>query len=173
MIWACGSQPRNADLSVAPATPTTFSMTELGSDNDEVFKVPSDPCELRVPKQAVLEKLKQFNYDEKSVFAVKLALEEALSNAVKHGNRNDPDKQVTFRYSIDSEQAVFVIRDEGEGFEPEEVPDCTSPERLPLPNGRGIMLIRAYMDEVEYRDCGRELYFVKFRMPPTVASDDR
>ena len=56
--------------------------------------------------------------------------------------------------------------DEGGGFDPAKVPDCTSPERLPVPNGRGIMLIRAYMDEVTYRDSGRELVFVKRRSDP-------
>jgi serine/threonine-protein kinase RsbW len=70
---------------------------------------------------------------------------------------------VTVRYSVTEEKAVISVRDEGGGFLPEDVPDCTSPERLPLPNGRGIMLMRAYMDEVCFRDQGREVCFVKRR----------
>ena len=58
---------------------------------------------------------------------------------------------------------MIVIRDEGNGFAPEEVPDPTAPERIPLPSGRGIMLMRTYMDEVSYRDNGREVRVVKRR----------
>lgn len=141
-------------------------MATVDPDNEATFEtcvIPSDQRETAVPKQAVLRELQRHRYSAKDAFAVKLALEEALTNAIKHGNRNDPSKKVTVRYAVSAEKAVVIVRDEGPGFEPAQVPDCTAPERLPLPNGRGIMLIQSYMDEVCFRDNGRELYLMKRR----------
>jgi serine/threonine-protein kinase RsbW len=141
-------------------------MTAVDPDNESTFRelvVASDLREACAPKQAVLTELERCGYDEGAVFAMKLALEEALTNAVKHGNRSDPGKKVTVRYGVGPEKAVVIVRDEGPGFIPEGVPDCTCEERLSVPSGRGIMLIRAYMDEVSYRDQGREICFVKRR----------
>lgn len=141
-------------------------MPDVDHDNESGFKVcviPSDLAQTCRPKRAIIAELERFHFSEQSTFAIKLAIEEALTNAVKHGNCNDPTKTVTVRYSINSDRAIVSVRDEGCGFEPEKVPDCTCPDRLSMPNGRGIMLIRAYMDEVSYRDNGREIYFVKKR----------
>lgn len=141
-------------------------MTGVNPDNEEAFEVCvicSDLREASTPKQAILRKLEECRYGTEATFAIKLALEEALSNAVKHGNRNDESKRITVRYAVDFDRAIIIVRDEGAGFEPESVPDCRRPERLPVPNGRGIMLIRAYMDEVEFRDNGREICCIKYR----------
>lgn len=141
-------------------------MTQVDPDNEATFRtcvIKNDQRETDIPKRAILAELERCGFCDDAVFAIKLALEEALTNAVKHGNRGDPSKTITIRYAVSSEKAVMIIRDEGDGFSPGQVPDPTTPERLPLPSGRGIMLIRAYMDEVRYRDQGRELYFVKRR----------
>lgn len=141
-------------------------MTDRSRDNEARFEtcvVRSDLRSIEAPKRKILDAVREHHYDESALFALQLALEEALTNAVKHGNCCDPDKSVTVRFCVDDQRAVVVVRDEGEGFEPEEVPDPTQPDRLPVPNGRGIMLLRAYMDEIEYRDRGRELYMVKVR----------
>ena len=153
-------------------------MTAVDPDNEATFYecvIKSDLRETCVPKQTIIAELERCRYSEDAVFAVKLALEEALTNAVKHGNRNDASKSVTIRYAVNTDKAVVVVRDEGGGFLPDDIPDCTSPDRLPLPNGRGIMLIRAYTDEVCYRDHGREVYFVKRRATsgPTAAASKR
>ncbi len=144
-------------------------MTQVDPDNEaknfKVCVIPSEPEQIDVPKQAVLDELARFRFSEESVFAVKLALEEALSNAVKHGNKCDCSKNIAVRYHVNDERAVIIIRDEGCGFRPDTVPDPTSPDRLPLPSGRGIMLMCAYMDEVRYRDHGCEVYLVKYRNP--------
>lgn len=133
-------------------------------DNESTFKVcviASKLSETLTPKQQIVAELQQCRYSDEDVFGIKLALEEALTNAVKHGNANDPSKKVTVKYAVTEQKAVIIVCDEGAGFIPENVPDCTDPERLSIPNGRGIMLIRAYMDEVCYRDSGREIYFAK------------
>jgi len=147
-------------------------MMKVDPDNEATFRecvVKNDLRETLAPKQAIVAELERLQYAEADVFAIKLALEEALTNAVKHGNRNDPGKSVIVRYAVSREKAVVIVRDEGAGFLPETVPDCTSPERLPLPNGRGIMLMRTYMDKVCYRDRGREVYFMKRRSAPDAA----
>lgn len=152
-------------------------MSTVNPDNEATFVmcvVKSDLREICAPKQAIITELQRCHYGDEAVFAVQLALEEALTNAVKHGNRHDATKTVTIRYAVNEDKAVVVVRDEGGGFLPDDVPDCTAPDRLPIPNGRGIMLIRAYMDEVCYRDRGREVYFVKRRAsPPSAAATKR
>ena len=141
-------------------------MTSVDPNNECTFHVcviKSDQRETQIPKDLIFEDLKQYGYDESAVFAIKLALEEALTNAVKHGNGCDPNKKVTVRYAVNGTKAVIAIRDEGAGFNPDQLPDPTCPERLSVPCGRGVMLIRAYMDEVEYREGGTEIFFVKHR----------
>ena len=141
-------------------------MTEVDPDNETTFQVcviKSDRANAHIPQRAILEELNRHGFCEEVRFAVKLALEEAIANAVTHGNRCDGSKTVTIRYAVNRDRAVVIVRDEGPGFLPEDVPDPTEPHRLALPSGRGIMLIRAYMDEVRYRDHGREIYFVKHR----------
>ena len=141
-------------------------MIEPDPDNEATFRecvIPTDRLQIQVPRDAILAELKRFGFCTDAVFAIKLALEEALANAVKHGNRDDKDKPITVRFAVNEEKAVIIVRDEGAGFLPDTIPDPTSPERLALPNGRGIMLMRAYMDEFLYRDRGREVYFMKRR----------
>jgi serine/threonine-protein kinase RsbW len=141
-------------------------MTEVDPDNEATFHVcviKSDQRETEIPKKAILQELDRCRFGADAQFAIKLALEEALTNAVKHGNACDPSKDITVRYAVTPEKAVFVVRDEGGGFIPEQILDPTTPERLPLPEGRGIMLMRAYMDEVIFRDHGREVYFAQQR----------
>ena len=139
-------------------------MPEVDLTNEKTYHqcvIRSDIRQLRIPQRVVIQEAARHHFTAQAIFAIRLALEETLANAVKHGNRQDPNKRVIVRYAIDAERAVIIVRDEGGGFIPEEVPDCTCTERLAVPNGRGIMLMRAYMDEVCYRDHGREVYFSK------------
>ncbi len=92
---------------------------------------------------------------------MQLALEEGLANAIKHGNKMDPDKQVTIECFLNEDIVRVVIRDEGEGFDIDDVPDPTLPENLDKPSGRGVMLMKAFMDDVIYNDSGNQLTFIK------------
>ena len=93
---------------------------------------------------------------------LQLALEEGLANAVKHGNQLNPAKQVKVECQLLDDCMIRVtIEDEGAGFNPEEVPDPTDFENLDKPSGRGIVLMRAFMDEVLYNDRGNQLTFCK------------
>lgn len=89
---------------------------------------------------------------------IRLAMREALNNALRHGNKMDPTKRIHFSYTCDPQRGLWVmIRDEGKGFDPDAVPDPTQPENLDRTGGRGVFLMRNLMDEVEFRDGGREV----------------
>lgn len=115
----------------------------------------------RAVEEEILEAVEKRGYRCEAAFAIRLSLEEAITNAVKHGNKNDPSKHIRVRYLVDDEKAEICVADDGPGFNPSAVPDPTSPGRLSLPNGRGIMLMRAYMDEVDYNRPGNEIRLVK------------
>ena len=139
-------------------------MSEVDPYNEDTYHritVQSTLSEAKAPEKHILVELKRCGYDEDSIFAIKLALEEAMTNAVRHGNRGDSSKHIHVRHAITPEVAIICVKDEGCGFCPDEVPDPTCPDRIALPSGRGIMLINAYMNEVEYRADGCEVRMVK------------
>ena len=139
-------------------------MSQVDPNNEAAFRVVtfrSDLESARAAADAIVEEVETADYTVDAVFAIKLALEEAISNAIRHGNGSDPSRQVTIRYAVSPEKCVIVVRDQGRGFNPDRVPDCTDASRLPLPYGRGIMLMRAYMDQVTYRECGAEIRLMK------------
>jgi len=127
----------------------------------KAMEIPSDLSCVRQPEQAILSEVERQGFSDDAIFAIKLTLEEAITNAIKHGNKSDCSKKVTVRYFVDSTQAVICIQDQGQGFDPAAVPDPTLPERLSLPNGRGILLMRAYMSAVDYCKNGTEIVLRK------------
>jgi serine/threonine-protein kinase RsbW len=125
------------------------------------LSIPSDLAAARRVQSDIECALRDFRFGDHDIFGVKLALEEALVNAIKHGNRLDPAKQVHIHYSVSSDRFDIHIRDEGPGFDPECVPDPTAPENLERPCGRGLLLMRHYMTEVNYADAGRAVRMCK------------
>lgn len=99
-------------------------------------------------EQSLLQAVEQRQYDRASLFAIRLALEEALSNAFKHGNKGDPRKKVRLECRIELDVVMIDVQDEGDGFDPASVPDPTQQENVEIPSGRGLSLIRAFMTEV-------------------------
>jgi serine/threonine-protein kinase RsbW len=96
--------------------------------------------------------------------AAELSLREGLANAILHGNQAHPQKRVQLECFHESDGSMLVVvQDEGKGFDADAVSDPTLPENLLRPGGRGIYLIRRFMDEVEYRNGGRELRMRKRR----------
>ena len=116
-------------------------------------------------EQVILEAVEAMKYSGADRFAVKLALEEALANAIKHGNDQDAAKHVQVEYAVDGDQVSIVIGDEGSGFDPESVPDPTLDENLEKPYGRGVMLMKTYMSEVEFNEAGNKVTLIKRRSP--------
>lgn len=125
--------------------------------------IPSCTAEGQAVQERIITLLEKLGYSMKDVFGVRLALEEALVNAIKHGNGMDPNKQVHVLCEINDERARIVIEDEGPGFDPHDVPDPTAEENLEKPGGRGIMLMKAFMSEVTYSDTGNRVELVKDR----------
>ena len=91
--------------------------------------------------------------DDESVHWVTVAVRESVVNAIKHGNREHPDKLVTVEFTFappaDPGELIVRVLDEGEGFEPEEVADPLAPENLLKSSGRGIFFMRSFMDDVQ------------------------
>ena len=124
---------------------------------------PSRTTEAKRILESILARLEGENWFPHDIFGVHLALEEALVNAVKHGNRMDEAKSVHVEVKLSPERLYVRIRDEGPGFKMEEVPDCTEDENLEKASGRGIMLMRNFMSFVEYNDVGNMVTMEKNR----------
>lgn len=127
------------------------------------LKIPSIPEKIHDVETSVAEVLEGHDFSEDAIFAVRLALAEALANAIKHGNRQDPDKEVSVKFRIENSSVTISVRDEGEGFDYNNLPDPTAPDRLEIPSGRGVLLMRSYMDHVKYNNKGNEVTIVKGR----------
>jgi serine/threonine-protein kinase RsbW len=118
--------------------------------------------------EAVAEKLaEEAGLDEDERFHVTMAVREAAVNAVLHGNDYDPAKQITVSAENTGTALVFTIADQGKGLDPDTIPDPLAPENLLRGTGRGIFLIRSFMDEVHFRQLnpGTELTLVKKLAP--------
>jgi serine/threonine-protein kinase RsbW len=125
--------------------------------------IASDLAEARHVQEQIEAALQASGYSEHDVFSIKLAVEEALVNAIKHGNQMDPAKQVHVSYRITPDRFEVRITDEGPGFNPEDVPDPTDPENIEKPCGRGLLLIRGFMTSVEYVGRGNVVAMSKVR----------
>ena len=137
----------------------------------EEFSIPSDLAEARRVQDEIEEALQANGYGEKDIFSIRLALEEALVNAIKHGNQLDPGKTVRGFYAVTPDRFEVRIEDEGPGFVPDELPDPTDPINIERQCGRGVFLIRNFMTSVEYHGCGNVLSMTKERNG-TAAEDE-
>lgn len=117
----------------------------------------TDPVEAMLVQAQILDWLKERKYPSRDLFGVRLAVEEGLMNAIKHGNQRDTSKFVRVLCLVDDQRTQIEIEDEGTGFDPEAVPDPLADENLDRPSGRGLFLMRQYMSSVEYRNSGRLL----------------
>lgn len=124
--------------------------------------------------QVVLDDaLERVGFDEDARHWIDLAVREALANAIKHGNRQDPAKQVEVDMKVDGRELVIVIEDQGEGFEPVAVSDPLAPENLLNPNGRGIFYMKSFMDGIDYTfgTAGGTRVTLRKRFTPQVRTD--
>ena len=121
----------------------------------------SDLAEARRVQDAIEQLLETSAAHTHDVFSIKLALEEALVNAIKHGNQLDRAKKVYISYRLHINRFEVQITDEGPGFDPADVPDPTAIENLERPCGRGLMLMRHYMTVVNYNASGNSVSMCK------------
>ena len=135
-------------------TPQAWSMNEW---------IPNHVNAAKDVVQSLLGQLEAMSWSEDDRFGIHLSVEEALMNAIKHGNEEDPAKRVHVLIEVSDDQVVVQIADEGSGFDPDDVPDPTLEENLEIPSGRGVMLMRSFMTRVEYNDVGNRVRMEKSR----------
>jgi serine/threonine-protein kinase RsbW len=126
-------------------------------------RLPSDTHATSIAVADLLDYLQSTGWSEREVFGIHMAVEEALVNAIQHGNKEDPTKSVHVAYRATPQRLRIEITDEGPGFRPAEVADPTCGELLCEPHGRGLLLMRAYMSKVEYLGRGNHLVMEKRR----------
>jgi serine/threonine-protein kinase RsbW len=119
--------------------------------------------------EAAADKLaEEAGLDEDERFRLTMAVREAAVNAVLHGNEYDPSKQISVSLENNGTSLIITVADQGKGLDPDTLPDPLAPENLLRGTGRGIFLIRSFMDEVHFRQLhpGTELTLVKHLAPP-------
>jgi serine/threonine-protein kinase RsbW len=138
-----------------PATPAWRISVDLPSERGASRRVTDE----------LLEQLGHHGWSPSDIFAIHLAAEEAIVNAIVHGNRLDPRRTVHVECVVSADTARIEVTDEGEGFDPGAVPDCTQDDRLDCPSGRGVMLMRSFMTRIEYNAKGNGVLLEKIRNP--------
>jgi serine/threonine-protein kinase RsbW len=125
--------------------------------------IASDPLAARRVLDEMLAELEARHWQQRDIFAVHLATEEALANAMYHGNGSDAGKNVHFVCLLGGDRVRIEITDEGRGFDPSALPDPTCDDHLHAPCGRGVMLMRAFMSRIEFNDRGNTVTMEKER----------
>lgn len=129
------------------------------------IELPSERGASRMIMDELLEQLGAHGWSPSDIFAIHLAAEEAIVNAIVHGNKLDPAKVVKVACVVSPTLARIEVTDEGSGFDPASVPDCRLEDRLEAPNGRGVMLMRTFMTRIEYSARGNRVLMEKQRSP--------
>lgn len=128
------------------------------------LSVKQDSDAVEGARSQVAAAMESLNYPRASVFAVRIALEEAMSNAFNHGHKTVPAGTPIFlEYHAEQDRVVIAVEDQGPGYTPAAVPDPTLDENLERTSGRGLFLIRAYMSEVRHNAKGNRLEMVYLR----------
>ena len=142
-------------MGVTDSTTNRSSMT-LASELSSV-----DPVEAKAEQLA-----REAGFDEDTASQIAMVVREAVINAILHGNKRHPAKQVHVRFELNDEALSIRIADEGPGLDPDSVPDPLAPENILRSSGRGIFLMRAIMDEVHFHQLnpGTEIEMIKHRV---------
>ncbi|MDD5634815.1 MAG: ATP-binding protein [Candidatus Omnitrophica bacterium] len=132
---------------------------------EENFKIrttiPNDSSLLKEVSKKLIARLEERHIDDNIIFDIHVGVEEAIRNAMVHGNQSDPDKKVTIIAEIADNKVMITVEDEGNGFNPDNLPDPTLDENLLKEGGRGVYLIKHLMDEVRYENGGRRIIMIK------------
>ena len=148
-----------ADQSTLPAQPADASEWRRS------IELPSERGASRMIMDELLEQLGVHGWAPSDIFAIHLAAEEAIVNAIVHGNKLDPTKVVQVACVVSPTLARIEVTDEGSGFDPASVPDCRLEDRLEAASGRGVMLMRTFMTRIEYSARGNRVLMEKQRSP--------
>ena len=119
------------------------------------IEVPSLSENIRMIESFIDNAREKFQLDDDIYGNIMIAITEAVNNAIKHGNQSDSSKNVSLSLSLDDSLIKFIVEDEGQGFDFENLPDPTAPENIEKPGGRGIFLMKHLSDEVKFKEGGR------------------
>ena len=137
-------------------------MTKIANDIEVIISSALENLDLI---QALTDCITHYmSFDEDSAHWIGMSVRESVTNAIQHGNKLDLGKTVDIRFEVRTDRLSISVRDQGNGFKAEEVPNPLDAENLLKPSGRGIFYIRTFMDEVEFRPLsqgGMEVYMVK------------
>ena len=149
---------------------------EIFLENEELNPFTERSIHIEIPSQLrfikgiahnIIADAKLMGYDERDLRdRIPVTVDEAVTNAIKHGNKFQEDKRVTIDVSINTDRIKIVVVDEGEGFDVSSVPDPTDPMNFLKPSGRGILFMNIGMDEVCYNEKGNILTLIKYRVSP-------
>jgi len=122
------------------------------------IELPNDLRAIEQSVEVVLDRGRQVGFNaDRLRLNLRVGLTEALANAMLYGNGQDPRKRVLVEARLTPDEIRIRVTDEGRGFDPDSVPDPTTPDRIPRSYGRGIFLIRRLMDHVEYNERGNSI----------------
>lgn len=123
----------------------------------ESLKINSKADNIRLVERLVDDVCQIYNVSDDCYGNILIAVTEAVNNAINHGNQNNPEKIVQIGFETDNKQLIFHIKDEGPGFDYQNLPDPTDPANLDKINGRGVFLMKHLADKLEFRENGKEV----------------
>lgn len=121
------------------------------------IEIPSLLENIRMIESFIDNAKEEYKFDDGIYGNIMIAVTESVNNAIRHGNKLDPNKNVKLCLQLDESQITFLIEDEGNGFDFNNLPDPTAPENIEKPGGRGIFLMRHLADEVNFKDEGKQV----------------
>ncbi len=128
------------------------------------LRIPSLPDNIRIVESFIDNARDKFTFDDDIYGNIMIAVTESVNNAIIHGNKQDKEKNVDLALEVIDDNIRFTIKDEGEGFDYDNLPDPTAPENLLKMGGRGIFLIQNLADEVVFKDRGRTIMLTFYMM---------
>jgi serine/threonine-protein kinase RsbW len=141
--------------------PWAFLKNLKDTSKKTLIKVPSETRYIRKVSSRILSGLDRYNVDEGRIFDIRLCIEEAVRNAMVHGNNSDKALSVKTIYWVDGDAVNIEVEDEGRGFDCAKVADPTAETNILKNSGRGVYLIKKLMDKVEYNDKGNKITMIK------------
>ncbi|MDB4835196.1 ATP-binding protein [Cyclobacteriaceae bacterium] len=128
--------------------------------NELNLKIPSISDNIRIVESFIDNAKDKFNINDDLYGNIMIAVTESVNNAIAHGNNNDAKKSVDLKLTLSEKDLKVTVKDEGNGFDFDNVPDPTSPENLEKENGRGVFLINNLCDTVNFEDKGSKVELV-------------
>jgi len=143
---------------MSPSSPLQLRVQRQGSAAEVSLAVPSDLGMVGDAVELIAAECRAGPLSPRRLqFNLRVALAEALANAITYGNQLDPAKLVRVRVLLDAEVVHIHVSDDGDGFDPDSVPDPTTPERLEAENGRGLFVLRRLVDHISFNEKGNSV----------------